>query len=271
MQLCGARTLACSVHNGVNAVTCVAVVILSIGQCFGQTPAAPPAFEVASLKVSKAPPGGSDSDSTVGSIRMRNFTLRHCIQLAYHMKESQVLGGPKWLDSDRYDIDAKAAGAARDPALMAMLQTLLAERFQLALHRETKTSPGYALVVLKSGLKMQAVEPGQSDLSTLNGSMTAQKTSLADLAKNLSRRLGAPIDDGTGVTSVFDFKFEIPPRDSRTAPASGDTPGGEASDPSSYDAALSHALEDQLGLKLEARKVSQEVLVIDRAEKPVEN
>jgi uncharacterized protein (TIGR03435 family) len=237
----------------------------------GQTPAPPPAFEVASVKVSKAPPGGSDSDSTAGSIRMRNFTLRRCIQLAYHVKESQVLGGPKWLDSERYDIDAKAAGAARDRELMAMLQTLLADRFQLALHRETKTFPGYALVAVKTGLKMHAVEPGESDLSTHNGSMTAEKASMAHLAEDLSRRLGAPIDDGTGVTAVFDFKFEFPPRDNRTAPASGDAPGAEPSDPSSYETALSHALEDQLGLKLEARKVSQEVLVIDRAEKPVEN
>ena len=85
---------------------------------------------------------------------------------------------------------------------------------------------------------------------------------MADLARNLSRRLKAQVDDATGLTSVFDFKFEIPPRDN---------PGAEASDPSSYDVALSHALEDQLGLKLEARKVSQEVLVIDRAEKPVQN
>jgi uncharacterized protein (TIGR03435 family) len=249
----------------------LAVGIFQVTWCFGQAPAAPPAFEVASVKVSNAPPGGSDSDSTVGSIRVRNFTLRHCVQLAYNVKESQVLGGPKWLDSERYDIDAKSAGAARDRELMIMLQTLLAERFQLALHRETKTFAGYALVVGKAGLKMHEVEPGQSNLSTHNNSMTAEKATMANLARNLSRRLGAPVDDATGVTSAFDFKLELPPQDNHTAPASGDTPGAVALDPASYEAALSNALQDQLGLKLEARRVPQEVLVIDRAEKPPEN
>ena len=202
---------------------------------------------------------------------MRNMTLRACIGMAYNVKELQVLGGPKWVDSDRYDIDARSPGAARGPERLAMLQTLLAERFQLALHRETKTYPGYALVVGKAGLKIHSVEPGPSNLSTRNGSMTAEKASMASLAATLSRRLGAPLDDATGVTSVFDFKLELPPQDNRATPPSGDTPGAEASDPASFGAALSHALEDQLGLKLEARKVQQEVLVIDRAEKPAEN
>ncbi len=252
--------------------TILAVTLFQVAHCLGQTPAAP-AFEVASVKVSKAPPGGSDSDSTVGSIRMRNFTLRRCIQLAYNVKESQVLGGPKWLDSDRYDIDAKSAAAARDRELMMMLQTLLAERFQLALHRESKTYPGYALVVSKAGLKMHAVEPGESDLSTHNGSMTAEKASMANLAEDLSRRLRVPVVDASRVTAVFVFKFEFPPRDNSTAPRHWRYPMGMrmASDPASYEAALSHALEDQLGLKLEARKIQQEVLVIDRAEKPAEN
>jgi uncharacterized protein (TIGR03435 family) len=251
------------------AVTIFQVLIHAV-QCLGQTPAAAPAFEVASVKVSKAPPGSDSSKSTLGSLTMRNMTLRASVGMAYDVKESQVVGGPKWLDDDRYDIDAKPPGAAQWPERRAMLQTLLAERFHLVLHRETKTYPGYALVVSKAGLKMHAVEPGQSNLSTHNGSMTAEKASMANLAGNLSRRSGFPVDDATGVTSVFDFKFELPPRDNHTEPAVG-APGAEAADPASFAAALSHALEDQLGLKLEARKIPLEVLVIDRAEKPPEN
>jgi uncharacterized protein (TIGR03435 family) len=246
-------------------------VVFQAVRCFGQTPVAAPAFEVASVKVSKEPPGSNSSKGTLGRLSIRNMTLRACIGMAYNVKELQVLGGPKWLDSDGYDIDAKSAGAAQGPERMAMLQTLLAERFRLVLHRETKTFPGYALVVVRAGLKIPAVEPGQSKLSTHNGSMTAEKTSMANLARDLSRRLGAPVDDATGVTSVFDFKLELPPQENRTAPGSGDTPGADASDPASFEAALSHALDDRLGLKLEARKVPQEVLVIDRAEKPAEN
>jgi len=94
---------------------------------------------------------------------------------------------------------------------------------------------------------------------------------MASLAGNLSRRSGFPVDDATGVKGVFDFKLELPPRDNRPEPAGGDTPGADASDPASFAVALSHALEDQLGLKLEARKIPLEVLVIDRAEKPPEN
>jgi uncharacterized protein (TIGR03435 family) len=241
------------------------------GQCFGQTPAPPPAFEVASVKVSKAPPGSDSSHSTLGSISMRNMTLRACIGMAYNVKEPQILSGLKWLDADRYDIDAKSAGAARGPELRVMLQTLLTERFQLALHRETKTFPGYALVVVKAGLKMHAAEPGQSNLSTHNGSMTAEKASMASLATSLSRRLGAPVDDATGVAGVFDFKLELPPQDNHAAAAIGDTAGAEAADPASFVAALSNVLQDRLGLKLDARKIPQEVLVIDHAEKPPEN
>jgi uncharacterized protein (TIGR03435 family) len=251
--------------------TILAVAIFQVTLCFGQAPAAAPAFEVASVKVSKEPPGSTSSHSTLGRLSMRNMTLRASIGMAYDVKEPQVLGGPKWLDSDRYDIDAKSAGAARGPELRAMLQTLLAERFHVALHRETKTVPGFALVVVKAGLKIHAVEPGQSNLSTHNGSMTAEKASMANLAESLSRRLGAPVDDATGVASVFDFKLELPPQENRAPPPSADTPGAEASEPGSFGAALSHVLEDQLGLKLEARKVPQEVLMIDRAEKPPEN
>jgi uncharacterized protein (TIGR03435 family) len=242
----------------------VLFVAILVGQCLGQTPATAPAFEVASVKVSHAPPDSSASKSAVGSVWMRNMTLRASIGIAYDVKELQVLGGPKWLDSERYDIDAKSAGPAHGPELMAMLQTLLAERFQLALHRETKIFQGYALVVSKAGLKISAVEAGKPSVSTHNTSMTAEKASMADLARNLSRRLKAQVDDATGLTSVFDFKFELPPQDNRTTPTDGDDPG-------SFAAALSTALQEQLGLKLEGRKIPVEALVIDRAEKPAEN
>src|ERR1700678_2833080 len=136
------------------SVNPVMLMAILAGQCLAQTPAAPPAFEVASVKVSHEPPDSNASKITLGTVWMRNMTLRASIGEAYNVKELQVLGGPKWLDSERYDIDAKSAGPAHGPELMAMLQTLLAERFQLALHRETKVASGYALVVSKAGLKM---------------------------------------------------------------------------------------------------------------------
>jgi len=251
--------------------TILAVTILQAARCLAQTPPTAPAFEVAAVKVSHEPPGSDASKSTPGSLWMRNMTLRAISAEAYGLKEFQVLGGPKWLDSERYDIDAKSAGAAQGTKLWVMLQTLLADRFQLVAHRETKLSPGYGLVVSKAGLKMKAVEPGKANLSTHNGSMTAEKASLADLAKDLSRRSGILVDNASGITSVFDFKLELPPQANRGAAPSVDASSTEAADPASYATALAHALEDQLGLKLEGRKIPLDVLVIDRAEKPVEN
>jgi uncharacterized protein (TIGR03435 family) len=203
---------------------------------------------------------------------MRNMTLRASIAMAYSVKELQVVGGPKWLDSERYDIDAKAAGPTKGTELWAMLQTLLAERFQVALHRETRLSPGYVLLAVKAGVKMHAAEPGKSGMSSHNGHMVAQKASMADLAKDLSRRWGVEVEDATGLTSVYDFQLDLPERDRNNAAPSADSSATDAADPASYAVALSRALEDQLGLKLQERKVPVEVLVIDRAEKPaVEN
>src|ERR1700685_1093729 len=87
-------------------------VVFPVNRCFGQTPATTPAFEVASIKVSKAPPGSDSSHSTVGSLSMRNMTLRASIGMAYNVKELQVVGGPKWLDSARSDIGPKHLHAA---------------------------------------------------------------------------------------------------------------------------------------------------------------
>jgi uncharacterized protein (TIGR03435 family) len=250
--------------------TILALGIFLASGCFGQTEPIPPAFEVASVKVSNAPPGSDASKSTPGNLSMRNMTLRASIAMAYDVKEMQVVGGPKWLDSERYDIDAKSASPAPGPQLRAMLQTLLAERFKVELHRETRIFPGYTLVIAKSGLKVHSAEPGISNISTHNSSMNAEKATMAALAKNLARRLAAPVEDATGLTAAFDFKLELPPQLDRGA-AAADPLGTEAPDPASSAAALSHALEDQLGLKLEMRRIPQEVLVIDRAEKLVEN
>src|SRR5580658_5202762 len=143
---------------GGNRALLAVLFLLQAARVFGQT--APPAFEAASIKPSKAEPGSSSGIPTrTGSISARNVTLKRCIRGAYDVQESQIVGGPKWVDEDRYDIDAKAAGPAGDHDLMAMLQSLLAERFKLAFHRETRQLPGYALVVGKSGLKAKRSQP----------------------------------------------------------------------------------------------------------------
>jgi uncharacterized protein (TIGR03435 family) len=228
--------------------------------------AATPAFEVASIKPSQAKDDSSSWNSRPGYLVMRNQTLRDCVRIAYQLKADEVSGGPKWLDWDRFDIEAKAAGPAKDPELLAMLQTLLTERFQLQLHRRTKLVPGYALAVAKSGLKIRAVEPsGPQRMNWGKGRLLAERASMGRFAEALSRMLGAPVVDTTGVSGEFSFKLEWTPESSQQA-SPGTLPAEIPSGPSLFT-----VLQQDLGLRLEPRKAPIDILMIDNAEKPTEN
>jgi uncharacterized protein (TIGR03435 family) len=243
----------------------VALVLVQTVWLFGQeTP--PPAFEAASIKPSKAEPNsGSGIRTTKGRVSAYNVTLKRCIRGAYDVPESQIFG-PKWIDEDRYDIEAKAAGPAGDHELMKMLQSLLSERFKLTFHRETRELPGYALVAGKTGIKAKRSEAdGESRTNARRGEIDAQACSMHQLAMKLSEAVHLPVADLTAVEGTFDFKLEWTPDDMR-ARQPGAGPADLASGPSVFQ-----ALQEQLGLKLEARKVPTEVLVIDHAEKASEN
>jgi uncharacterized protein (TIGR03435 family) len=184
---------------------------------------------------------------------------------AYGVEEPRILGGLKWLDEDRYNIEARAAGPAGDAELEVMLQSLLAERFKLSFHRETRALSGYALVVGKSGLKARPSEPdADSRTSSRWGSIEAAGCTMAHLALKLSEVLHLPVADFTAVPGEFDFKLEWTFDDMQAKPP--DAVPDAASGPSIFA-----ALQEQLGLKLESRKVPAEVLVVDHAEKPSEN
>jgi hypothetical protein len=103
--------------------------VLSSAHTFAQSAA--PSFDAASIKASNAKDESSSWNTRLGYLVMRNQTLNACIRIAYGLKVDQIAGGPKWLDSDRFDIEARATGPAKDPELLAMLQTLLAEGFRL--------------------------------------------------------------------------------------------------------------------------------------------
>lgn len=218
--------------------------------------AQPPTFEAAAIKPNKNASGGTHWDSEPGRINLRGNTLKGLISIAYQVRDFQVAGGPKWIDGDRFDINAKAEGPADDPQLLAMLQTLLTDRFQLAFHHEQKVGPAYALVVAKSGLKIKPVE-GATGSSSKGGRgvLIAKGVTMAKLADRLSRSLGAPVSDLTEAPGAFDFKLEW-------------SIEGDAMDAQS---ALFAALQTQLGLKLESRKLPVDLIVVDRAEKPSEN
>jgi uncharacterized protein (TIGR03435 family) len=243
-------------------------IFLVLAQLSG--PAVPvPSFEVASIKPSDATTRDSGGQTGKGRAVMRNVTLKRCMRGAYGVPETQILGGPKWVDENRYDIDARAAGPAGDEELSVMLQSLLTERFQLAFHREIRNLGGYALVVGKNGSKLKVAAPdAPSKTNTRRGRIDAEAATMVQLAQKLSEALKVPVADMTGTRERFDFHLEwIPDELQARAPVSDDA--GATATP--FGPSIFAALLEQLGLRLVARKVPTEVLVIDRAELPSEN
>ncbi len=212
-------------------------------------------FEVASVKPNLSGGGHSDTDTDGNLLRMKNVTLKACITWAFRVTDAQV-SGPPWLETERFDIVAKAESGSPQPKMM---EALLAERFKLAVHREMKELTVYALVVGKNGPKLKKVDPGEDDTTSRRGHLTAQKVSMDRLARFLAGpnvKLGRPVVDQTGLEGVYDFNLDWTPE--------GTEPGNVPS--------IFIALQEQLGLRLEARKSPVEVLFVDHVERiPTEN
>lgn len=217
-------------------------------------------FEVATIKPANPDATSSGMDSDTGLLRIQNQTLHALIRIAYDVNDRQVAGGAKWVESDRFDVNGKASGAAKGPELLLMLQTLLADQFKLAFHSETRTVSGYSLVPAKGGLKMEVAMGDGASTSGRRGVIDAKGGTMKALAERLTRLLQAPVEDATGTTNGFNFTLKWA-AETLSANPSADTDG-----PTIFT-----ALQEQLGLRLESRKVSMEVLVIDSAEKPKEN
>jgi uncharacterized protein (TIGR03435 family) len=240
---------------------------------FAQAPAsgAPkPSFDVASIKLNKS--GNSSSGSSTrpgGRLTVTNETLRELIREAYVLQDFQVVGGPGWMSSDRFDIAAKGDANPNDDQMRLMLQSLLAERFDLVVHTETKDMPIYALVRAREDGKLGASltvsdidcagpaprpRPCGShiNLGPKGATIVAVSTSMARLAASLSSQLDRIVLDRTGLAGGFDVDLRWTPEQA------ADTSG-----PSLFT-----ALQEQLGLKLESTRGPVEVLVIDRVEPP---
>ena len=229
------------------------------------------AFDVASIKVNRSifkGEGGEREGFVVqpGSLSLTNVTLQACVKWAYSVRDFQIAGAPGWFGTERFDIHAKASGAASEQEMKAMLQALLAERFQLKLRRETKDVPILALVAGKGGPKLRpAGESVPGSMRPENGFLVFKNMTLPEFADRLSRRpfsLDRPVVDLTGVKGSYDFALKL------ADDAMGLKLGLERNDgPSLFD-----VLPQQLGLKLESRKGPAEVLVIESANKtPTEN
>ena len=173
-------------------------------------------FEVVSVKLS--PPGAegrSVSQKPGDRLTTSNATVRMLLMLAYQMMPDQIYGGPNWLETDGFDIEAKTTGPSGSPAqFRERIQSLLAERFHITVHQETRELSVYQLVVAKSGFKAGGPAGDRTDIGVRvegPGQITAVKGTMPMLAGALSRPLKARVVDATGLTGAYNFKLEFAP------------------------------------------------------------
>jgi uncharacterized protein (TIGR03435 family) len=248
---------------------------------------APIQFEVASIKPS-APMGGGQLRVGVGiapggRLTAQNVNTRMLMSMAFGVKEHEIIGGPAWLDTDRFDISAKpdaasVSGPITQEQMRPMLQALLADRFKLTTHTESKEATVYAIVPGKNGAKVpesQATAGSNSRQVRMgNGQLNAIGVPMQFLADSLSRVLGRTVVDKSGLTGFRDFKLEWTPDQSTSLKLPGlpDSPEGHAPPPADANGpSLFTALEEQLGLRLATEKGQVANIVIDHIEKPSEN
>jgi uncharacterized protein (TIGR03435 family) len=227
-------------------------------------------FEVASIKPSL--PGGrgySIIPSAGGRLNMKNMTLKRMLSAAYHVQDFQISGGPKWLETDPYDVLAKAEGNQNltERQLLDLVKPLLADQFQVAFHWEAKQLPRYSLVVGKGGSKLKEVPAdGEPQLNIRARKLiTGHRAPLSQFTEVLSWVMGRVVVDDTGLKNVYDFKLEWSP-DELQLTEPGATRPTDGSGNSIFE-----AIHEQMGLKLEPQKGPVQVLVVDRAEKATEN
>ena len=247
----------------------VSLILFNVCLAFSQPAAAPPAFEVASVKVDTigTNEGGGRGREIVtpspAGISMINVRLKSVIQCAYHVQAVQI-SGPGWLDVDRYDVVAKAVGAMPEDQLRLMMQTLLADRFKLAFHRESKEMRAFVASVAKTGLKMkESTSEGDMDMQPSGkAGATIQRATVQKLAELLSGPLQAPVVDETGLTGRYDFTIDL------SNVLDPTTPMGI----NDVIPIFIQVAQLQLGIKIDEKKVAVEMLMVDHAEKlPVEN
>jgi uncharacterized protein (TIGR03435 family) len=226
-------------------------------------------FEVASIKLAGPQPNDGRLHTRIsvwapkgaepGKLDYYNISLAEIIGQAYRVQQNQIESADSLLP-ERFDIHAIIPAGTGADQVPGMLQILLRDRFKLTLHRETRQLPVYALTTAKNGSKLKPAESASgitSDTNRTNWHVSA-KTTMPKFAEFLAGKLGRLVVDETSLSGVFEIVFDAAPY---ALDGSQDAAG-----PSIFT-----ALQEQLGLKLEARKAPVEILVIDRAERPSEN
>jgi len=264
-------------------------------------------FEAASIKPDRSGSNGQQIGFQQGGrFVATNITLKQLVAVAYAAPQPlppfRIIGGPPWIDTDRYDVNAKAAAdvaptpAGPSPALFAMLRTLLADRFKLVAHNETRELPVYDLVLSRADGKLGAqMKPSAVDCAALSAArrggpppappaagerppcglrvspatMTGGSVTMAQLVTVLAGRVGRTVVDKTGLTGSFDIDLAWTPDQIPTGTPPPGAPPLPPIDPNGPS--LFTALQEQLGLKLDSTKGQVDVVVIDSVEHPTED
>lgn len=259
-----------------------ALVLLSGIPAFSQGPSKPLSFEVAEVKVNKSGAVEMSANLQNGRVTVRNAPLRLLIVAAWHIPDSALEGAPGWLDIDRYDVIAKSAPTTSEDDLRLMVRTLLAERFKLTVHPGQRAMPAYVMTVGKQGPKLQqseAAKPGEQRCGPAEGTpgdvhVACHHATMADLAEALPNMAGGyfrgtPVVDQTDLKGSYDFKLDWTPAGRYNAATRGDAAAGGDT---GIVRSVFEAVEAQVGLKLESKKVSVPTVVIDHVERvPTEN
>jgi uncharacterized protein (TIGR03435 family) len=256
--------------------------LLALTPAFGQGPV----FEAVSIKANRSGDARSSFRGTLSGISVTNQTVTDIIRNVWNVNRLQIVGGPSWAGEDRFDIEARASGKAGRDELVAMMKTMLAERFNLAVHQETRPIPVYALVLARPDGRfgptfrqslatcdrtnipapgtpppappppLDGVELPSCGTNTGRGMLRAAGIELEAFTRNMANAAGRIIVDETGLAGTFDMVLRFNP---------------DPNDTSSDLPSLFAAVQEQLGLKLDPRTAPAEVLVIDRVERPSEN
>ena len=248
---------------------------------FGQTTPKPLEFEVASIRPHPAGDTSSRLGLVPGGVNGTNVTLLQLIRTAYQIDEFQLVGAPGWVSDERWDVMARNSSLIPDdpntipvtqrailqPQLEEMLRSLLADRFQLVARRESRQQSVYFLIVGNRGHKLSQTTDASNSVSTNanNGRnlATFSGSSMGRLAQQISRRVGTPVIDRTGLSGTYDFKLEWT--------SELGEPGAAANPADSSAPSIFTAVQEQLGLRLESGKGLADVLVVERAARPSEN
>jgi len=246
------------------------------------SPAKLPTFDVISVKVNNSGAPGITMGSSPDGLHATNIPAQLIFKqaFAFALNDSLIFGAPAWAQTTRFDIDAKVSGSDVDACRALtndqrrlMVVQILTARFQFVYHSETRMLPEYALVVAKGGPKFQPSQPGndvagrpkRSSMNVHDGLVTAQGVPLEPLIHFLSDRVGRPIEDKTGLTGTYDFTLQLGDQ-GHDSPAPDLNSADASTGPSIFT-----ALQEQLGLKLDAEKGPVQVLVIDHIEMPAAN